>query len=167
VPLLGGAPAVFQTVQDLLAGLALDGSSVYWTYTDSMNRGFAAKVGLGGGMPTTLASNLSFPYGMRIDANNAYWTDFDGTVDKVGLGGAGFATLATSSGAFAVALDSTYVYWTDYFNKPGGSIQRAPIAGGPAFTLASGLDSPVDLAVDGSCVYFIESNGAAVMKVGK
>jgi hypothetical protein len=70
---------------------------------------------------------------------------------------------------FAVVLDNENVYWTNegrdaadagesfrtYTYKAGtGSIVKAPLAGGEAVTLASGLNQPCYLALDESSLYW-------------
>jgi hypothetical protein len=61
------------------AGIAIDGSYVYWTDADSV-----ARAPRGGGAPATLASNLNGPKQIAVDALAVYWTSFgDGTVMKL------------------------------------------------------------------------------------
>lgn len=52
------------------------------------------------------------------------------------------------------------VYWTDGCS---GTVMSVPLAGGTPTTLASG-QTPTDIAVDGSSVYWT-NNGGTVMKL--
>ena len=51
----------------------------------------------------------------------------------------------------ALAVDSTNVYWVN----EGGSIVKAPLAGGPPITLASGQPNPQAIAIDSTNVYWV------------
>lgn len=69
---------------------------------------------------------------------------------------AGASTLTT-----CLALDAGFVYWADAAdNTP--TIQKVPIAGGAASTVATGGDKNGCVAVDGAGVYYVE--GDAIMK---
>ena len=52
-----------------------------------------------------------------------------------------------------IAVDATYIYWTDMFS-PNGSVMKMPLAGGAPITLASNQDSPESIAVDANNVYW-------------
>jgi hypothetical protein len=62
--------------------------------------------------------------------------------------------------AFGIALAGSEVVWT---TSLGGTVAKAPIAGGALTTLAAGLDTPRSVATDGTDVYFTVAMG--VMKV--
>ncbi|MGO8995407.1 MAG: hypothetical protein ACLQVI_18985 [Polyangiaceae bacterium] len=68
------------------------------------------------------------------------------------------ATLATGPiGAQAIALDDTRVYWV--VGGASGSILSVLKDGGGLTTIASGQASPVDIAVQGTSVYWSVSTG--------
>jgi hypothetical protein len=55
------------------------------------------------------------------------------------------------------------LFWTD---AQHGTVMRAPAAGGPPVTLASGQDAPTELGVFGDSIYWLNSKGDhALMKV--
>jgi len=65
----------------------------------------------------------------------------------------------------SIAVDSTYVYWTD---QSSGDVKKIPLGGGTQITIASGQDGPEYVAVDHSYVYWMNvyttGGGGAVMK---
>jgi len=52
-----------------------------------------------------------------------------------------------------LAVTSAGIYWT---YRDGSEVQGAPLAGGPATTLASNQSYPVAVATDGTNVYFLD-----------
>jgi hypothetical protein len=71
--------------------------------------------------------------------------------------------------AYALALDSSGVYWTDQGSGGGGdagSVIKVGLDGGAPTTLAAGQDAPQGIVTDGVNVYWTTSDGT-VMKVGE
>ena len=62
--------------------------------------------------------------------------------------------LVTAGTPFAIAIDATFVYWTD---TAAGTINKVPIAGGAPVTLATEQDTPISIAVDATNVYWTTS----------
>jgi sugar lactone lactonase YvrE len=94
VPIGGGTPVALASLQSYPTGIAVDGTSVYWTNyagAGSCARGSVMKVGLAGGAPITLAADQLFPDGIAVDATSVYWTNgvsrdlsvFNGSVMKL------------------------------------------------------------------------------------
>jgi len=80
--------------------------------------------------PTILSANEATPSGIAVDGNGAYWADEangnagTSTVVYCPKSGCpqGPTVLASSlQGALLVALDASFVYWTDYV---GGQVMR-------------------------------------------
>jgi hypothetical protein len=140
---------------------------------------------IGGGAVTVIAPGIN-PEALTIDEANVYWTDrgeetyyppyyeeeagiyaapLTGTAD----GGAAAPTLlASSSLPVAIAIDSSYVYWTNInYSRTGGAILRVPKAGGTAATLVSGSILPSGLAVDGTSIYWVDDIAGGPMKAPK
>jgi hypothetical protein len=92
-------------------------------------------------------------WGVALDANAAY-VAAGGQLARIAFDG-GTTTLA-SGFPFGVAVDATDVYWTDLM---AGTVMKIATDGGPAFTLASGLSGPVEVAVDATGVYVLDSLG--------
>ncbi|MGH7438549.1 MAG: hypothetical protein ACRENE_22915, partial [Polyangiaceae bacterium] len=65
---------------DVANGIAIDGTSIYWTARDvSGVKGTVYKVPVGGGAVTVLASGQT-PQGIAVDANSVYWVNSSGAV---------------------------------------------------------------------------------------
>jgi hypothetical protein len=81
--------------------------------------------------------------------------------------GSAVETLATGGEPRWMAIDDSHVYWV---SLPGGSgsdgtIMRVAKTGGTPETLASGETDPVEIAVDGTYVYWARSTGGTIVRV--
>ena len=141
-------------------GIAVDGTSLYWT---NNNDGTIRKMALGGGVPVTLATGQASPWAIAVDGTNVYWTNLgDGTIRKVALGGGVPTTLASGqAGPSGIAVNGTGIYWT---NNHGGTVMMSPPAGGQLI-LASGQAGPLGIAVNGTGIYWTNNNDGKVMRV--
>jgi hypothetical protein len=120
-PLAGGTPSTVVSDIALTMSATVDSSNLY--YTEYI--GTVVKVATeGGGMPVTIASGLAGPRRIVVDETNAYWTaggtdntasmTCDSVVQTVGLNGGPVTDLATGQySAYAIAVDSNYVYFAD------------------------------------------------------
>ncbi|HET6280877.1 MAG TPA: HYR domain-containing protein, partial [Polyangia bacterium] len=160
-------PTTLASAQAGPLGIAVDGTSVYWTNGDD---GTVMKVALSGGAPTTLASGQNTPRGIAVDGASVYWAAGN-TVMKVALSGGAPTTLASSGQAgpsMGIAVDGTSVYWTN--NAYSGTVMKVALSGGAPTTLASGQVAPTGITVDGTSVYWTNYGDSgllngAVMKV--
>jgi len=167
VPLDGGAPVPVVPSSSLVQtassyGIAVDATSVYWTFFGSPTT--VRKAPLGGGMPVTLATLTGPGEGIAVDATYVYFGT-GSAVMKVPLDGGTATTLATSPGQ-GLAIDDSYVYFTDW----SSTVKKVSKNGGAVVTLATGQLRPWPIAVDGTSVYWGncgadgQSNGS-VMKL--
>lgn len=166
VPLAGGPVTTIFASAGTASGLALDASRVYWTLAGQ--GGSVLSAPLAGGAPTTIATSQDDPLYVAVTPHAAYWIDADiydgpdgGCLMTAPLEGGSPAALSPwqNLAGRAVAVDTKSVYWAQ-----AGSIYSRPLDGGSTVTLASGVDL-VDMAVDGSHVYWGDRAANAIMKV--
>jgi hypothetical protein len=157
--------------------IAVDATSVYWA--DSNGPGTVAKVGLGGGPLTVLATNSSSASGLVVNGTYVYWVNLGiflvepGSIMRVPLGGGTPETLAGLDHPRGIAIDATNAYVTTGGDSQysAGTIVELPLAGGAITTLAGGLDGPSGIAVDATSVYWTNAGssgtpgGGSVMKL--
>jgi hypothetical protein len=134
-------------------GIAVDATSVYWV--ESIG-GVVLKESINGGLVTTLASSTG-PIHIAVNGSHVFWTSGHGTLQSVPLSGGPVTTVASMSGAETgggVALDSSNVYWTFTASMPAGLVLSQPLGGGAVATMATGQDSPFDIAVNSSALFW-------------
>jgi hypothetical protein len=123
----------------------------------------------GGGTPTDscpsgiapVATDVGSPGGMAVDAHTVYWTSsLEGLVFSVPRCGGSVATLASIPGAYpgAIAIDSVSAYFTA---RNDNAVMKVPLGGGAPTTLASNQTSPINIATNGTNVYWLASGFSA------
>ncbi len=147
-------------------GMAIDGTSVYWTTCGDPTGGNVLKVSKAGGEVAALAAGDRLS-GIAVDGTSVYWVAgtsdaSTGTIMKVPVGGGTPTTLASRPGAPAhLAVDASYIYWAE---QAPGAIMKVPLAGGPPTLLAAALPVPWQIAIDDADVYWM---GQGLMKAPK
>jgi hypothetical protein len=156
----GGNPTPLAGGQNVPTGIAVDGISVYWANhgSGSGSDGSIMQVSPSGGPISTIASGQNGPTALAVDASSAYWTASDGVMTVALTGGTPVKLWSPTVGdrqPIAIAVDATSVYWlTRSTGAPNGTVMSAPKAGGPATTLASGLNGNYAITVDNLYVYW-------------
>ncbi|HEX3344823.1 MAG TPA: hypothetical protein VHS09_09640, partial [Polyangiaceae bacterium] len=140
--------------------VAIDATDVYMA-DGAGNIVSCPKSGCGGAPTIVSAGAGSTTMGIAVDATTVYWATLGGATILAApkAGGGPTRTLATGGYPYEVALDDTYVYWTDN----DGPIWKVAKTGGPPIQIAdpTTVDSfgPMGIAVDGANVYFETSDG--------
>jgi hypothetical protein len=161
-------------------GIAVDGTSVYWTNNvgGAAGVGSVVKVALGGGTSKILASALNGPRAIAVDTTSVYWVNqgtsaasyANGTVMKVPLAGGPPTTTVASSqnGPLGIAVDPSSVWWTNEgtgaapTSYTNGTVMKASLAGVGATTVAGEQSYPFGIAVSGGTAYWGDNRGGAV-----
>jgi hypothetical protein len=99
----------------------------------------------------------------RVDSTGAYFAAASG-VFSVPLNG-GAPTTLTSSSSQGIAIDDTFVYFTDF----ASTVKKVSKSGGRAISLATGQAMPWGIVVDATSVYWVDagsgSRTGSVMKL--
>jgi hypothetical protein len=162
VPILGGQRT--QLAGYLLNGLAIDNSYLYTAYLYYSGDPFTiTRVPLSGGSLTTLSSaSIGSIAGVAVDTTSVYWVGSTAAM-KTSLGGGVGITLCSVQGSpYAVALDSSNLYWSN--SATSGAIMSVPVNGGNANTIASGQNTPKGIAIDSQYIYWTNYGSNTVMK---
>ncbi|HEX8793062.1 MAG TPA: hypothetical protein VF765_19090 [Polyangiaceae bacterium] len=168
----GGAPCVLATGLDFPFEVASDDKNVYWTEYGEEQSGVNGAVkgcpisGCGSG-PTIYASALTFPRGITVDGTHIYFgtasfEDIPGAIWSCPVTGCnGSPTkLSDAEVPYGIAVDSTRVYWADYYDD---TVHSVPKAGGSASALlfdGGGLATEGELiTADSAFLYFTDGSG--------
>jgi hypothetical protein len=111
----------------------------------------------------TLAASTSPLAEITVSEGRVYWLTGESPCAIVSVPADGGAvatltTLPTLDYSTALAVDSTYAYWTDGHKL---SVMRTSLAGGQTVTLASGqgFTNPSGIAIDATHVYWTNQSG--------
>lgn len=170
---LGGAcvdggcqPVELASGQGEVGGVAVDGTSVYFT---SLTANVVARVGKDGGTVQPYASGAPIVKDARriaVDATHVYWVDSelgDGAVVRCPLAGCAGApeVLAHPEEPTGLAVDPKHVVWAD---RNGSVIGRWALPSGPESVFANAPDLPVSVAVDGDEAFFVTDFSGRVFR---
>jgi len=141
-------------------GIELDAGSarIYWVDRADGNLGRANLDG--SGQSTAFCSGLTTPDDLVLGNGNMYWTE--PTANRIrwsGMGSCNPQTVPISGGVnepIGIALANNKLYWSEF---SGGRVKRANVSGGSAETLVTGLNAPLEIAldVDAGYMYIIDS----------
>jgi hypothetical protein len=106
---------------------------------------------------------------IRLDVQSVFWIAQGGAVNRLDktLGGTAPTTLASgSANPEGMAMDATYVYWT---NPGGGDVRRVPKVTGKTSSIATAQGGPSGVTVDatqaGAVVYWTNRGDGTVKRV--
>ena len=154
-----------------LDGWALDAGLLYWTndcFGEEFNKSDSTikRQPVGGGIRRTLDTTpvekcLTYLQPAAADDGVYYYDEDETRLEHIGLSEPYSPTVVTDipndhEPSVTPKVSGDYIYWPAFLP---GKILRAPRAGGDIETVAEGLDSPTDVLVAGSRVYWTDSDG--------
>jgi hypothetical protein len=159
VPISGGMSTTLVSTSTPITTMARDATHLYWQEEFFPDPGVIKKMPLGGGEITVVFASDFNPLvgGFVIHDTEIVFADrgFPESYRllKVSISGGPVTVLTDLAKAprKIIAYD-TNVYWIDE-----STVNSIPVNGGDITTLASGLDSPVDLEFDTASLYWTES----------
>ena len=187
-PLAGGAPTVLASNLETVGPIAIDATNVYW----SDMFGGVASVPIATGAVTTLVppqytlppSTIldDSPAAIAVANGNVYWTSTPldgsspGTIDAVSTSGGAARVVATpATRPTGLAVDDTFVYWSEVgpITSGGGlgvppiadqgSLSRVELVGGTPQVLATGATYPVGPVVSDNALYYSSGDAASTL----
>ncbi|MBI2394297.1 MAG: hypothetical protein HYV09_32295 [Deltaproteobacteria bacterium] len=116
--------------------------------------------------PVVLTTKLVAPRAIAIGAGFAWVTDMAGQIARVPLTGGDPVKVATAVRPTYIAVESTYVYWTDLgVGTPNsGSVGRYDMATGAATLLAKAQDAPNSTVLRGPDVLWAHGGGSGEIR---
>ncbi len=128
--------------------LVLHGEHVYWGSAGASGGGQGAilRVPQAGGEVEVLLDGLDFPFDLALVDDALFWADFEGgLIGRIDLDTLATAIVADGYPAADIDGDADHVYWIAGDADP--RLARAPLGGGAAADLVTGLTSPSALLV--------------------
>lgn len=165
VPIAGGQLTTVASTAGCVLRLAIDATSVYWT---DQTGGVFAEPASGGSPKAFTPSPGPVPEGIAVDATSVYWTsEYESaqpppaSIRRASLADGTVTTLVSlpNGTPHNVAVDATHVFWSD-----ADSLSSAPLGGGAATTLATGIHAH-RIAVDEAFVYWADDHAGTINKV--
>ena len=144
-------------------GLAMDvaGGKLYWTEQTGNTTGRIRRANLNGRNVQLVKNLTSVPHDIALDAVNGkiYVTNAWGKVQRLDVDGSNFQPnlitgLERPSG-LALDVSGGKVYWTEM----SGRIRRANLDGSNVEDVATGLGTPINIAIFDNTVYWTEKIG--------
>jgi hypothetical protein len=150
----GGVQQNFISGASQPRGIAVGGGFIYWTNIGSTDIGRAEVSGANPNAAFITRSAEEVPGGIAVNATNLFWAADEGGVRKViktDLTG-GSETSTNTLGARDVAVDGTYVYWSNEFL---GRVSRMTLSlTNKENTFMTELEGIRGIAVDAGHVYW-------------
>ena len=144
-------------------GLAMDvaGGKLYWTERTGDSTGRIRRANLDGTNVRLVKNLTSVPQGIALDAANGkiYVTNAWGKIQRLNVDGSNFQpnliTDLESPRGLALDVSGGKVYWAE----TTGRIRRANLDGSNVEDVATGLGTPINIAIFDNTVYWTEKIG--------
>ncbi len=166
VPLAGGPPIVYGR-NERPGDLVADGGFLYWT---DWRDGAVYRAPAGGGGAVAIVRGLRHPIGLAVD-ERALWigSEGDGTVLRAPkAGGRAVAVARGQVNHDHLADGGDALYWCSWGGPPAGhAVMRLAKADGRLAVVASGLDEPEGITVDGAFVYVTNKGAGTILKIAR
>ena len=163
--------AVENLVQNVrnATSLAVDAGNqkVYWTEKTGNTTGRIRRANLDGTNVQLVKNLTSVPHGVALDpvGGKIYLTNGWGKVQRLNVDGSNFQpdliTGLDTPGGLALDVSRGKVYWTEM----PGRIRRANLDGAHIQDVATGLETPINIAVSGDAIYWTEKTGTDTGKI--
>jgi hypothetical protein len=141
-----------------LENIAVDATNLYWVDNDVQNGAvyYCQKASC---QPTVMTIwTETVPFGITQDSLGVYWAESDSPaeIDMWPRGGNVTPIVTNADLAGYPVTDTNGVYWVNQLSSPNGSIAFAPRTGAvdAGSILASGLGTPMGLALSGGVLYW-------------
>ena len=155
-------------------GVAFDGQTVAWSDRVGVNAGQVLSCPIGAcTSPTVLINGQIAPLGVALHGGSVFWID-QGNGNQNGNVAFGIKTGGSFTQVSAVlnlptglAVDATYVYWTEQL--AAGRILRCPYAAGycpspiDAAAAAGPLGRPLDITLGGGRMYWSNADTGSIL----
>jgi sugar lactone lactonase YvrE len=164
-PISGGPARVILTGLDRPYGIAVENGWVFWTQSHGNPGGVSGAVyAFDGQTKRALSTTESSPAEIVVGAQDLYWVNREGgSVRRVARGGGTPTTLASGlDHPNGIALDASFVYFSEWGSQGSVGIGKVPIAGGAVVSLAATHGGVTALAIDADSVYWTTMDGDVV-----
>jgi hypothetical protein len=169
----GNVPKVLASGQSSPQGLAVGGTTVYWSTGSTI-----MSVPTDGGAVTQLVGGQDHPGAITVAAPYVYWSanSTNGAILRCTVGACDAGTVATGFQYPAqIAVDGPDLYWiaSGLPASASGVLMQLRGDGGAPVTLAASQPYPHALAIDGTTIYWVNAGSApnfddgALMKIAK
>ena len=143
--------------------LAIDAANekLYWTEQTSKTTGKIRRANLNGTNVQLVKNLTSIPQGIALDTTNGkiYLTNAWGKIQRLNVDGSNFQpnfiTGLDAPKGLALDVSSGKIYWTE----TAGHIRRANLDGSNVEDVATGLGTPINIAIFDNTVYWTEKIG--------
>ncbi len=151
-----GTPALCEAYSFAKA-IAAAAGHVYWTDADlnsldTPTRGRVCRCAIDGGIANVLAESAGLTGALQIREGVVVWISA-GALHRMDLDGTNQRILAQTPAPVGLALHGTRCFFSD---TRAGTVNTVPLTGGDVAALATGLKSPVSIAVGDRYIAFSE-----------